>query len=209
MTTNAAQLYFSNSNNLFVYTRPYEALFRDPWWIFTCFNLIWNIKRRYEFGYLELVRVAPRFGILIAAMFLSISFILIDILAVTRVISGPGVPDGINPFWKLAFVFKCLTDTIVLDDFKTALDRLKDYRLERMGSVLSDGIRADSVQVEQANRKKAERANKPQMQALPNTTSRDFSKADCQHVDLENMDFAQALRMDYWEQAESSRSRGG
>jgi hypothetical protein len=32
---------------------------------------------------------------------------------------------GVNPFWKLAPVFKCLTDTVmVLDDFKTALDRL-------------------------------------------------------------------------------------
>ena len=44
-------------------------------------------------------------------MLLSVCFILLDILAVTHVIDGSkaGLPDGINPFWKLAFVFKCLT----------------------------------------------------------------------------------------------------
>lgn len=130
-------LYFNNINNLFQYTRPYEALFRDPWWIFTCCSLFWNIKRRYEFGIIELIRVSPRFGILLMAMVLSVSFIIVDVLSVTHVIEGSGLPDGINPFWKLAFVFKCLTDTVILDDFKTALDRLKQYRLERMGSAVS------------------------------------------------------------------------
>lgn len=57
-------------------------------------------------------------------MSLSIVFIIVDLLAVTPVISL-GV---INPFWKFAFVFKCLTDTIILDDFKTALDKLSRHR---------------------------------------------------------------------------------
>lgn len=48
--------------------------------------------------------------------------------------------DGLNPFWKLAFIFKCLTDSIVLDDFKTALDRLVLYKLrkDRMESSYAD-----------------------------------------------------------------------
>ncbi len=33
--------------------------------------------------------------------------------------------DRVNPYWKLALVFKALTDTIILDDFKTCLDRLR------------------------------------------------------------------------------------
>ncbi|PNS15437.1 Sexual differentiation process protein isp4 [Sphaceloma murrayae] len=129
----AAFLYFNNYNNLFTHTRPWEALFRDPWWIFTSASLLWNIKCRYDFSLLELVRVSPRFGVLLIAMVISIIFIVIDILSVTHVIYGRGSPDGINPYWKLAYVFKCLTDTVVLDDFKTALDRLKQYKLESMG----------------------------------------------------------------------------
>jgi hypothetical protein len=35
-----------------------------------------------------------------------------------------GVVNGINPYWKLALIFKCLTDNIMLDDFKTELQRL-------------------------------------------------------------------------------------
>ncbi|GAB7347813.1 hypothetical protein MBLNU459_g5351t1 [Dothideomycetes sp. NU459] len=135
-------LYFSNKNDLFQYTRPYEALFRDPWWIFTSCSLFWNIKRRYEFSILELCRVSPRFAILLLAMCLSVCFIIVDILSVTHVINGSGTPDGINPWWKLAFVFKCLTDTVILDDFKTALDRLKRYRLKRLGSFDVDALSA-------------------------------------------------------------------
>lgn len=133
-------LYFSNTSKLFVYIRPYEALFRDPWWIFTVLNLLWNIKIRYDFGFWELIRVAPRFAVLLGAMFLSICFMILDILAVTKVIIGAGSPDGINPYWKLSFVFKCLTDTIVLDDFKTALDRLRNYKMENLGKCLINSI---------------------------------------------------------------------
>lgn len=135
-------LYFNDINPLFQSTRPYEALFRDPWWIFTVCNLFWNIKRRYEFSLLELCRVSPRFAILLLAMCLSICFIIVDILSVTHVVTGSGTPDGINPWWKLAFVFKCLTDTVILDDFKTALDRLKKHRMKRLGSFDAD---ADNV----------------------------------------------------------------
>jgi hypothetical protein len=129
---------------LFSSTRPLEALCRfvlcnclgyqstndsdsDPWWIFTALNLFWNIKYRYEFKPLELVRISPRFGVLLLSMSLSIIFIIVDLFAVT-----PVLPIGyINPFWKFAFIFKCFTDTIVLDDFKTALDKLSRYKMEQ------------------------------------------------------------------------------
>lgn len=136
-------LYFADESSLFVHTRPWEALFRDPWWIFTVCSLFYEIRSRYEFGYVELMRVSPRFAVLLGAMLMSVGFIIVDILAVTRVIDTGGLADGINPFFKLAFVFKCLTDTIVLDDFKTALDRLKEYRLQQMGSLVSDGVRGE------------------------------------------------------------------
>jgi len=129
--------FFNNVNNLFTYTRPYEAVFRDPWWIFTTLNLFWNIKRRYDFGIFELIKQSPRFGILMASMVLSI-FIIVDCLSVTSVIQH-ALPDGLNPFWKLAFVFKCFTDTIILDDFKTALDKLKQYKLGRLNGTSSHG----------------------------------------------------------------------
>ncbi|KAF4990103.1 hypothetical protein FDECE_14486 [Fusarium decemcellulare] len=120
--------YFNTPNSrLFVSTRPLEAVCRDPWWIFTAINLFWNIRYRYEFKPLEIVRVSPRFGLLLLSMSLSIVFITVDLLSVT-----PVIPIGyINPFWKFAFIFKCFTDTIVLDDFKTALDKLSRYKMEQ------------------------------------------------------------------------------
>ncbi|KAK4960973.1 hypothetical protein LTR10_001462 [Elasticomyces elasticus] len=182
-------LYFSDTSNLFTYTRPYEALFRDPWWIFTVLSLLYNIRTRYEFGYIELMRVSPRFAI------------IVDILAVTHVISGAGLPDGINPFWKLAFVFKCLTDTIILDDFKTALDRLKQYKLERVGSIASDNIRGEFVDVEQARHKKAEQSGAV-MEGSGNVVSKDWMRSD-------NIDLASALRMDYDPKDDVPSSTGG
>lgn len=53
--------------------------------------------------------------------------------SVTGALSS-SLPVGINPFWKLSFVFKCLTDSVVLDDFKTALDRLRAFKINRLGS---------------------------------------------------------------------------
>lgn len=65
------------------------------------------------------------------AMVLSIVFTIIDICAVTGALKS-SLPIGINPFWKLAFVFKLLTDAVILDDFKTALDKLSRYNLSRL-----------------------------------------------------------------------------
>jgi hypothetical protein len=65
------------------------------------------------------------------AMILSIVFTVFDICAVTGAL-GSALPIGINPFWKLAFVFKLLTDSVILDDFKTALDKLSHYNLSKI-----------------------------------------------------------------------------
>ncbi|PGH11579.1 hypothetical protein AJ80_07049 [Polytolypa hystricis UAMH7299] len=126
--------YFNNINKLFEKTRPWEPLFRDPWWIYTTCNLFWVIKSQYDFGILELVRESPRFGIMLLSMCLSIVFIIVDVLSVIHVFQA-ALPTGLNPFWKLAFVFKCLCDTVILDDFKTALDRLRDYWLIKNGAL--------------------------------------------------------------------------
>ncbi|KAJ5086208.1 hypothetical protein N7532_010979 [Penicillium argentinense] len=116
--------YFNNINlTLYEKIRPWEALFRDPWWIYTTCNLFWVVKAHYNFGFLELVRECPRFGLMLVSMCLSIVFIALDVISVTGALRS-AMPLGINPFWKLCFMFKCLCDTIILDDFKTALDNL-------------------------------------------------------------------------------------
>ncbi|KAJ5990472.1 hypothetical protein N7522_010679 [Penicillium canescens] len=146
-----ANFAYFNNINLTVYEkiRPWEALFRDPWWIYTTCNLFWVVKTQYNFGILELVRECPRFGLMLVSMCLSIVFIALDVISVTGALKS-AMPLGINPFWKvcspsvspgsilvslvfradgwcilqLCFMFKCLCDTIILDDFKTALDKL-------------------------------------------------------------------------------------
>ena len=74
---------------------------------------------------------------MLAALLLSVCFIVLDVLSVTSVLAS-ALPTGINPFWKLSFVFKCLTDSVVLDDFKTALDRLRAFKISRLGSFAGD-----------------------------------------------------------------------
>ncbi|KZM24625.1 uncharacterized protein EKO05_0008679 [Ascochyta rabiei] len=130
--------YFHGINTIFLRTRPWEALCRDPWWIITTVYLFWIIKTQYEMGLKEILRISPRFAIMLLAMVLSMVFILLDILCVTGAIRFVGLATGINPFWKLAFVFKCLTDSVVLDDFKMALDRLRAFKISRLGSFSGD-----------------------------------------------------------------------
>lgn len=129
--------YYHNINGIFLRTRPWEALCRDPWWILTTVSLFYNIKVRYDLRIIDIIRISPRFGIMMGAMILSIAFIVLDVLSVTDAFKSI-LPIGINPFWKLSFVFKCLTDSVVLDDFKTALDRLRAFRISRMGSFSVD-----------------------------------------------------------------------
>jgi hypothetical protein len=63
-------------------------------------------------------------------MLFSIVFTLLDILTVTSVLKKV-LPDGIDPFWQLSTVFKLLTDTMILDDFKSALDRLHAFKMSK------------------------------------------------------------------------------
>ncbi|KAF2459250.1 hypothetical protein BDY21DRAFT_340238 [Lineolata rhizophorae] len=130
--------YFHNVNTIFLRTRPWEALCRDPWWIATTVLLFYNIKTRYELSLSEIIRLSPRFGVMLGAMIISIIFIVLDVCSVTNTFDASGLPVGINPFWKISFVFKCLTDSAILDDFKTALDRLRAYKVSRLGSFAID-----------------------------------------------------------------------
>jgi hypothetical protein len=133
--------YFHNVNKVFLKTRPWEALCRDPWWILAACLLIYNIKTKYDLTLTQIIRISPRFAVMLGAMLLSICFIVLDVLSVTSALKS-ALPVGINPFWKLSFVFKCLTDSVVLDDFKTALDRLRAFKMSRLGSFAMDA--ADS-----------------------------------------------------------------
>ncbi|KFY24632.1 hypothetical protein V491_02067 [Pseudogymnoascus sp. VKM F-3775] len=123
--------YFNNINDIYLKIRVFEALFRDPWWVYASCVLLYKIRTRYSFGFFELIYISPRFAIMLFAMIVSIIFTIIDICAVTGALKST-LPIGINPFWKLAFVFKLLTDSVILDDFKTALDKLSHYNLSRI-----------------------------------------------------------------------------
>ncbi|KAJ5550560.1 hypothetical protein N7535_001497 [Penicillium sp. DV-2018c] len=127
--------YFNNINKIFLTTRPMEPLFRDPWWIFTTASLFWTIKREYNFGLWELVVVSPRFGIMLVSMCASIIFMIVDICSVVNAFSSK-LPTGVQPFWKLSFIFKCLCDTVILDDFKTALDSLRMHWMRKANGQL-------------------------------------------------------------------------
>ncbi|KAJ5221166.1 uncharacterized protein N7469_010053 [Penicillium citrinum] len=133
--------YFNNINKIFLKTRPLEPLFRDPWWLFTTASLFWTIKRQYNFKLWELILVSPRFGVMLASMCLSIIFIIVDTCSVLNAFKSSELPTGVEPFWKLSFIFKCLCDTVILDDFKTALDRLRTYWLRKQttGEILLTG----------------------------------------------------------------------
>ncbi|RMD42679.1 hypothetical protein DV735_g2429, partial [Chaetothyriales sp. CBS 134920] len=141
--------FFHQINDLFLKTRPFEALCRDPWWIITTVALMYNIKTKYELTIAQIVRISPRFAVMLGSMFLSICFIILDVLSVTAAFKST-LPVGINPFWKLAFVFKCLTDAVVLDDFKTALDRLRAFKVSRLGSFAIDAHTAQAKQHREA-----------------------------------------------------------
>ncbi|CAI6323383.1 unnamed protein product [Periconia digitata] len=109
--------------------RPWEALLRDPWWIFTTIWLIRAIQKSYQFTLKALVKLNRRFGVLLASMFLSIIFLVTDIaVSAARVTAS----SGINPFWRFALVFKCASDVIFLDDFKTVLDEIVAHRFGGM-----------------------------------------------------------------------------
>lgn len=122
--------YFNGGNGWYQDVRPYEPLMRDPWWIFCSAVLFYVISKSYGMGVVTIVKKSPRFGILFVSIILAMIFTTMDI--VSSIDTGLiGSTDGINPFWKLSLVFKCLTDAILLDDFKTELKRLGLKRIQR------------------------------------------------------------------------------
>jgi len=129
--------YFNNlgsSANLRM--RPWEALFRDPWWIFTTWKLIDIISKTYMFKVLHLIKVNPRFGVMLACMFISIAFLLTDV--VINALRKSSL-SGINPYWRFALVFKCASDTIFLDDFKSVLDNILAWKMHAAGGSVHRG----------------------------------------------------------------------
>ncbi|KOS22344.1 hypothetical protein ESCO_002024 [Escovopsis weberi] len=114
-------------SNLFERSRYFEALGRDPWWIFTAIKLVWAVKNTYNYTLTSLVQTSSRFGVMLFCVLLSIIFLVVDI-AVT--VHG-SVDSGINPFWRFALVFKCASDVIFLDDFKSVLDHLSQRSTNR------------------------------------------------------------------------------
>jgi hypothetical protein len=113
------QYFNSLGSEVNIRTRPWEALVRDPWWIFTTWRLIDCIKKTYGFNLWTLVRINTRFGVMLFCMLLSIVFLLTDVVVSAAKITAS---SGINPYWRFALVFKCASDTIFLDDFKSVLD---------------------------------------------------------------------------------------
>lgn len=135
--------YFNDINGtLFLRLRPIETLFRDPWWVAACAKMLWVLKGHYDMTLREVITISPRFTVMLACMFLSIGFVILDILSAAEVLSD-ALPVGVNPFWELALVFKCLTDTVILDDFKTVLDKLWTFRRTGL-QVASSGPRRDA-----------------------------------------------------------------
>lgn len=64
-------------------------------------HLVWTVKSHYSFGLAELLRISPRFAILLVSMCLSVAFIVVDVLSVLGAFQI-GLPTGINPFWKVS-----------------------------------------------------------------------------------------------------------
>ncbi|KAG4252881.1 hypothetical protein FPRO03_08330 [Fusarium proliferatum] len=115
-------------SRIFNTSRLLEPLFRDPWWVFTTIKLVLAINENYEFTIPGLIRTSPRFGIMLFSLFLSIVFLITDVIFMIAV-SKRG---GINPFWRLALVFKCASDVIFLDDFKSVLDRISESAMRKI-----------------------------------------------------------------------------
>jgi hypothetical protein len=115
------ELFNGSGNYYFRRLRPIETFGRDPWWIFVTGYLFWVLKTRFDRGVLELMRLSPRFGVMIACMLLSIAFLIADMITVFVDLVHTG---GGNPYWRFALIFKCASDTIFLDDFKRVFDVL-------------------------------------------------------------------------------------
>jgi hypothetical protein len=138
-------------------TRPWEALLRDPWWIFTTWKLISAIKKTYGFKLWALVRINTRFGIMLLCMAFSIVFLLTDVVVSAAKLT---TNSGINPYWRFALVFKCASDTIFLDDFKSVLDDIVARKFSSTGNRVHRGSAARSPHRDSYSRKRSHSANR-------------------------------------------------
>ena len=109
---------------------------RDPWWVLTTIYLVVVIHRSYAIPMTVLFKRAPRFGIMLVSMAASIIFITVDVIS--NIVPKLSSTVGINPYWKFALIFKCFCDTIILDDFKTALEKLRRGVMETLETVRFD-----------------------------------------------------------------------
>ncbi|RSM18746.1 hypothetical protein CDV31_002466 [Fusarium ambrosium] len=117
-------------SNVLDTSRLFEPLARDPWWVFTTIKLVLAINDNYEFTIPKLVRISPRFGVMLLCLFVSIVFVVVDVVFMILV-SKRG---GLNPFWRLALIFKCASDVIFLDDFKSVLDRISESAMRKIAT---------------------------------------------------------------------------
>ena len=119
--------FFNNINELYTHVRPYESFYRDPPWVFSSLTLLYVISKFYNTSLRRIVRKSPRFGIMLLAIFCSVAFSIMDVLASS--LHSLTKTNGVNPYWKFALVFKCLADNILLDDFRSVLQRLASEQL--------------------------------------------------------------------------------
>jgi hypothetical protein len=151
------QYFNSLGSDANVRTRPWEALVRDPWWIFTTWKLISAIKKTYGFKLWSLVRINTRFGIMLLCMAISIVFLLTDVVISAAKLS---TSSGINPYWRFALVFKCASDTIFLDDFKSVLDDIVARKFSSTGNNIHRGSTARSPHRDSTGRKRSHSVNR-------------------------------------------------
>jgi hypothetical protein len=78
---------------------------------------------------------------MLLCMLLSIVFLLTDVAVSAAKITAS---SGINPYWRFALVFKCASDTIFLDDFKSVLDDIVARRFSSADGTVHRGSVAPS-----------------------------------------------------------------
>lgn len=145
--------YFNSlGSDVNVRMRPWEALCRDPWWIFTTWKLIDAIKKTYGFKLWALVQINTRFGIMLLCMAFSIAFLLTDAAVSAAKITAS---SGINPYWRFALVFKCASDTIFLDDFKSVLDDIVARKFSSTGNGVHRGSITPSCNLDSNEHKRS------------------------------------------------------
>jgi hypothetical protein len=61
---------------------------------------MYSIKRGYNLTLVKLVRISPRFGILLLCILILIAFMFVDVAVTVSHLFGY---EGVNPFWKVRF----------------------------------------------------------------------------------------------------------